>query len=409
MCAILLIMNWKHLQPTVALALFGVCVGIPVGLAQVIFYEGMELIFAFRHGREFGLFFGLPLVGLLIVHLFKHVDRHNNFGMNLVFLVDQKKEKEIPLAMAPTMIVSTWLAHLCGGSVGREGVAVQVGATISKWIKSKIPVSIPTSTVLMTGVAAGFAGLFGTPVAAVFFALELFCAGTLRLYGLLPAVTASFSSVGVAYLFGMRKNAFVMDIPLGYSWNVLWKIILLGIVCGLVGLMFAKGMHQAKHFYSKFFPNPYVRIFVGGCVAALALMALHQGRYAGLGETLIRQALSDGDVYPYDFLMKMAVTILTLSCGYHGGEVMPLFAIGSTLGAVFGMWMGLPPQICAALGYCAVFGAGTNTYFAPLIISLEAFGFGLFAPMFLVCTLAYLCNFNESIYPLQQVKPFFRR
>ena len=398
-------MKNKRIHPYVQLVLFGIITGILVGFAQTIFYYGMELIFEFRHGKEMALFYGLPLAGLFIVYLFQNFDIKRNFGMNLLFHVDQKREDDIPLVMAPLMIVATWITHFFGGSVGREGVAVQVGSTIAHWLKNKTDAQIRRSTVLMTGVSAGFAGLFGTPFAAILFALEIFHAGTVRIYGCIPVAVASFTSAGVTYCMGMRKSHFVLDSI--FQWDLLsiFKLAILGIFFRMLGWAFSTGMHKAKHAWAHVH-NPYYRIFIGGLLVAI-LMMITSGRYANLGEDLIHQAILGDQILPWDFLLKMGLTILTLSCGFHGGEVMPLFAIGSTFGYVLAPIFGLPPHIGAALGYCALFGAGTNTFFAPMILSVEAFGPSIFIPIIIVSTISYLCNLNASIYPYQQVKKYF--
>lgn len=394
------------IRPLVEKMLFGIATGVVVGLAQVLFFEGMERIFAFRAGRETSLFFLLPFLGIVIVYLFQRFDTQKKFGMDLLFKVDQEKEKDIPLVMAPVMVVTTWLSHLGGGSVGREGVAVQVGSTLSKWIQRRTSFSISDSVALTSGVAAGFAGLFGTPFAAGFFAMALFCGGALRLSVCLPVFCSSFTSAGIAYLFGLRKSVFVVDGNYSFSFSFLIKLLILGICFALAGVLFSKGMHWAKHAYKSRIANPYIRIVVGATIVMILMLATN-GRYAGLGEQLIRDAIGGNEILPWDFLGKMALTILTLSCGFQGGEVMPLFAIGATLGAALSSWLGLPQPLCAAIGYCAVFAAGTNTYFAALCICLEAFGPSLFIPVLIAVSLSYSINRNQSIYPLQeQNSPF---
>ena len=185
---------------------------------------------------------------------------------------------------------------------------------------------------------------------------------------------------------------------------VLGPVILFGVIFGLTGRFFAVSLKYAKEKMSRFFRNPYVRIGLVSIPLAIILTLLCQGRYSGLGTNLIAAAFEGQTILAYDWLLKILLTILTLSIGFQGGEVTPLFSIGASLGVIVGEVFGLPPEVCAALGYAAVFGSATNTLIAPVLIGLEVFGTDNAVVLVLVCTVAYLVNGNRSIYTAQQLE-----
>lgn len=393
----------KNYWNLVILGFTGCIIGICVSIFEVIFGYGLETMIHIHQSLGNWLLIGLPLAGVLIVWLFQICGGSCIKGMNLVFEVSQGISKRIPKRLVPLMIIGTWLSNLFGASVGREGVAMQIGAAISNLFQRFFPDLENGSTIfLVAGMAAGFAGLFGTPFTAIFFALEVLVAGVLKYRAMAPTLTAAFSASWFSSLFGIQKSAIDLVYPFDFDMTMIFPLIVLGLVFGLVGGAFAFLLRLSKQFFTRRFPDPYVRIFVFGWVAAFLLFIVHDGRYSMLGENLIDAALSYQTVYPYDWICKFGLTVFCLSIGFMGGEVTPLFAIGSTLGSVIAPFLGFSPIVGAALGYAAVFGAGTNTYLAPIMIGMEIFGFQYFPLFFIVCSIAYLVNQNKSIYALQQ-------
>lgn len=383
----------------------GIFIGISVSLCEVIFGKGLNQILSFRENMGSIMLIGLPFAGLFIVFLFDHWGKISRKGMNLVFEVEQGKSETIPLRMAPFMIVSTWITHLFGGSAGREGVAVQIGATISHYFGRYFRFKDSSTIFMIAGMAAGFAGLFGTPITAIFFSLEVLVAGNLKYKAMPCAVPASFTAAYVSGLFGLHKSTFAIPCDYVLTSELGIKLILLGLVFGVVGGLFAFCLKSAKIWSQKTFVNPYKRIFVIGLMTALLLFIFGQCRYSGVGENLIVSAFHGKKIYAYDWILKFALTICTLSAGFQGGEVTPLFSIGTCLGIVLAPLLGLDPLFVAAMGYVCVFGAATNTFLAPIAIGLEVFGYHLFPFLFIVCSIGYIVNQNESIYVLQrQVK-----
>lgn len=380
----------------------GIFIGLIVSLCEVVFGKGLNWILKFREGLGPIVLVGLPLAGLMIVFLFDHWGRISRKGMGLVFEVEQGKADWIPLRMAPFMVVSTWISHLFGASCGREGVAVQIGAAVSHYFGKYFRFENSSIIFMVAGMAAGFAGLFGTPITASLFAMEVLVAGTLKFKAMSCVLPASFMASFISGLFGLHKAVFVISDHYSLTFEIGVKLVLLGVLFGMVGGLFAFCLKFTKKFVTKVFPNAYKRIFILGILCSVLLFVCHNMRYSGVGENLIELAMTQGEIYGYDFLLKFILTILTLSAGFQGGEVTPLFAIGASLGYWIAPLFGLSNAFVAALGYASVFGAATNTYLAPVAIGLEVFGYDFFPYLFIVCSIAYIVNQNESIYALQR-------
>ena len=307
------------------------------------------------------------------------------------------KRKSIPLALVPLVIVGTWLTHLFGGSAGREGVAVQIGAVISHEAGKKFRCPENDRIMLVAGMAAGFGGLFQTPLAAVFFAMEVIVSGYMQYEALLPAMISAYTAAFTSHILGLEKFTAVIGEKLDLSeTKVILSLIVLGILFGLVGRLFSGTLQWMKKRMGNAIKNPYIRI------GAVAVFLFHGGRYSGLGTNLISAAFENGTIYGYDWILKLGFTVLTLAIGFQGGEVTPLFSIGASLGILAGNLLGISPVVCAALGYAAVFGSATNTLLAPVMIGLEVFGTENAIPLVVVCILAYLMNGGSSIYTAQQ-------
>lgn len=323
--------------------------------------------------------------------------------MSLVFDVGHGREESISLRLVPLIMGGTWATHLFGGSAGREGVAVQIGATVSHWIGRKLPFKHPGNTFMLIGMAAGFAGLFRTPLAATVFALEVLVAGHLEYRALFPALIASLVASATSGALGLEKYEVALTATVALDVMGIARLAILGVVFGIVGGAFAWCLAHAKTLAGRLAPNPYIRIGVIGAALSILLFALWQGRYCGLGTNLISSAFANGaTIYSWDWIAKFILTIVTLAAGYQGGEVTPLFSIGASLGVAISGLAGIDPLLCAALGYAATFGGATNTLLAPIFIGCEVFGFSYLPAFFIVCAVAYLFNMDKSIYTLQE-------
>lgn len=380
-------------------------IGAIVGVIDAVFGRGLLAISDFRTEHFTYLIPFLPIAGLVIVWMYQHFSETSTKGMTLVLEMGQGKRKEIPLLLAPLVLMGTWITHLFGGSAGREGVAVQIGSVVSSQIEQRFQLCGDRKKMLITGMAAGFGGLFQTPLAAVFFAMEVITAGKMEYGALLNSLVAAYTASYTSHFLGLEKFAVPIQISLNMSQpRVLALVILLGVTFGLIGRFFAVSLKYAKEKMSHFFENPYARIGLVSIPLMILLTLLHMGRYSGLGTNLIAAAFGGQTIFAYDWLLKILLTVLTLSIGFQGGEVTPLFSIGASLGVIAGGGLGLPPEVCAALGYAAVFGSATNTLMAPMLIGLEVFGSDNAVAFVLVCVVAYLVNGNRSIYTAQQLE-----
>lgn len=351
------------------------------------------------------LLWGLPLAGIFILYLYQRVGPDTQAGMQLVFEAGFNQRESIPLRLIPLVTLSTWLTHLTGGSAGREGVAVQIGATVASRFRSLLADRDLRPILVQAGMAAGFSGLFQIPLAATFFAMEVLTVGQLDLHGILPIALAAATANWTSHSLGLEK--FTSPLSLSFDWSVthIVKLLLFGILAGLVGKGFAMLLARIKTYITAWFPHSYYRIVIIGLGLSLLLFLLWQGRYSGLGTNLIQEATTQPQrIHATDWLFKLLLTVLTLAAGFQGGEVTPLFAIGASLGAVCAPWIGLPASLAVACGYLTVFGAATNTFLAPIFIGGEVFGFEWTAAYAIVMIAARSLPLDHSIYSSQKIR-----
>lgn len=384
------------------LIIAGIIIGLIVGIIDTIFGRGLLLIGYIR--KEYLYYFVpfLALAGLLIVFIYQKFAGKTGKGMGLIFEVGHGTEKEIPLRLIPIVTVATWITHLFGGSAGREGVAVQLGATLSHRFNKYFNFPDKSKVFLVTGMAAGFGGLFQTPIAALFFGLEVLALGNLQLYALLPAVVAAFTASWTSSFLGLEKFTHIVNTNLSITPMTFVKFAILGIIFGIAGNLFVYLQSFLKKFASEKIKNPYYRIFIIGIFLSMILLLLHKGRYTGLGTNLIENSFSGKPIFGYDWILKLLLTTLTLAAGFQGGEVTPLFSIGASLGVVIAIFFGFPIEFVAAAGYISVFGSATNTLLAPIFIGGEVFGFNNLPFFVIIVIFAYLVNRKISTYGLQK-------
>lgn len=380
--------------------------GIIAGALCAFFGRVLLAITAFRSSHVIWLLPFLGVAGALTIFAYQKISKESLKGMGLVMKVGFGEEEKIPILLIPLIIFGTWLSHLFGGSAGREGVAVQLGATIANNLGRAWKIKGKQRILVLTGMAAGFAGLFQTPLTAVFFAMEVMVAGVVCYDALFPAMIAAWIASTTSHLLGLEK--FSVVIPREMVWNVgtIVKVVIIAIVFGVVGGGFAFLLKNAKKKVEQITIAPIKRIFLIGSLLAVLFLVLHMGRYSGLGTNLIAASFDGKPIYWYDWALKVLLTVATLAVGYQGGEVTPLFSIGASLGIVLATIFGLPLTLVAALGYAAVFGAATNTILAPILIGVEVFGGSNMIAFVVVCTIAYICNGRQTIYGAQKSYQF---
>ncbi len=383
--------------------LCGLLIGIITGGADALFGIVLLKITDFRENYPYWLIPFLAIGGLIICFLYERFGKEVKNGMAILFDRVRNERTEIKLRLIPFVTVSTWITHLFGGSAGREGVAVQIGGTLGSFVAREVRIDKKNSAKILTiaGMAAGFGGLFRTPIAAVFFATEVLCAGALEVTALLPALISAYTASFVSGKLGLEKFTVISDVDFHIDINTFVPFCIAAVCFGIIGGGFAFVLKNSRKLISKVFPNIYLRIAAGGAAVSIVSLILYGGRYSGLGTNLIESAFNNGQIYYWDFLLKFLLTIVTISVGFQGGEVTPLFAIGAAFGTSIAIVFNMPVVLFAALGYAAVFGAATNTLIAPMFIGAEVFGFRYMPYFFAVCVIAYIFNGNNCIYSNQ--------
>ena len=309
----------KKAKETFLYALSALLLGIAIGAIDAVFGRVLLFITDFRSAHVVVLLPFLPLAGLGIVWLYRHFNETAAKGMTLVMEAGQGKRESIPLALIPLVMAGTWITHLFGGSAGREGVAVQIGATLSHAFARRFHFPDNGRIVLIAGMAAGFGGLFQTPFAAVFFAMEVVVSGSMAYSALLPAAIASFAASATSHALGLEKFSVLLSQTLSLTdTKTVTYLILFGILFGLTGRLFAVLLQKVKQFMGNVLENPYKRIGFVSIPLAVFLFLMWNGRYCGLGTNLIAQAFSEGELYTFDWILKLLFTVLTLSIGFQG-------------------------------------------------------------------------------------------
>ena len=393
---------YHSLKNKALLIVAAVIIGLVIGTIDTVFGQVLLFVSAFRDSHLVWTLPFLALAGLVSIWLYQRFGGDASKGMGLVFEVGHERRESIPKVLIPLIMVATWLTHLFGGSAGREGVAVQIGATVSHWFGKLIPLKNSSRIFLVTGMAAGFAGLFQIPLAATFFAIEVLVVGELAFSALLPALIASLVASQTSHVLGLEKFAVSVSVHLQLEPLVVAKLLILGLCFGLVGSLFAASLAWAKKQVSHYFKNPYWRIAIISIGLTFLLFLLWNGRYTGLGTNLISASFSGGKIYAWDWALKLVLTVITLAAGFQGGEVTPLFAIGASLGVVLAGFFGLPVALVAGLGYVSVFGSATNTLLAPILLGGEVFGFANTPYFAIVAVAAFLLSHKHTIYALQK-------
>lgn len=313
----------------------------------------------------------LPFAGLLIVWIAKRSHDQSNIDTVMGALNSGKK---IPWVLAPVIMVSTFISHLFGASVGREGAALQLGGSMGESLSRILHLSAKDKKVLIeSGMAAAFSALFGTPIAAAIFPIAFTRVGNFHFAALLPCLVSSVVANRISILMGNHPESFSVADLTNFTGFTILQILPLAIVAGLVSAFFCKILFQSGKLMQKWFKNPYLRIFVGGVVIVVMSVIAWTPNYLGGGVDVIEAAFA-GEVSPFAWILKIAFTCVAVAAGFKGGEIVPSFFIGATLGAVLAPFLGLPVDICAACGLIAVFCGVTNSPITSIIMAIELFG-----------------------------------
>ena len=377
-----------------------VAVGLACGVIGTAFHMGVHEATLLR-GEHPWLLWCLPLAGLVIVGFYK-LTKTEGQGTNAV--IDQVHlGKGLPILLLPAIFLGTVLTHLCGGSAGREGAALQMGGTIGFHTGRLFRLDDKDLRIAtLAGMAAFFSALFGTPLTAAIFSIVVISVGVMYHAAMFPCLTAALTAYGVSLLLGVEPTRFAVEMP-ALAAGTMLRVGVLAVLCALVSVLFCGVMHTAEHLMEKYFPNPWVRVVAGGFAVIALTFLCGTTDYNGAGMDVVTAAVEQGTAHPAAFLLKLLFTAVTLAAGFKGGEVVPSFFVGATFGCVVGPLLGMPAGASAAIGLVAVFCGATNCPLASTLLSIELFGDAGLLYFALACVISYMLSGYSGLYSSQTI------
>ncbi len=380
---------------------FSAFTGLVVGIFSSLFAFCLKAVSDYRSANPAIILF-LPAAGVFIVFLYGIFKYKNDKGTNLVISAIHA-EADLPFKMAPLIFVSTIITHLFGGSAGREGAALQLGGSIGnqlgKWFKFD---EKDKRVAVMCGMSAAFSAVFGTPVAAAIFSMEVVSVGVMYYAALMPCVFASLVASKVAANMGIGPETFVLTNVPAFHMAPSIKIIALAALCALLSIIFCISLHSLGDFYRSKFKNPYLRIIFSSAVIIVLTAALQTDIYMGAGVSVIEEAVK-GSTPVFAFFWKIVFTALTLESGFKGGEIVPSFFVGASFGCLFGRVAGISPSLCAGVGMIALFCGVTNCPITSMLIAFELFGYEAVPYFLLGISVSYLMSGYYGLYHDQTI------
>ncbi len=377
-------------------------IGVLVGLFATAFGLSMRRVISIRESNPWLIFF-LPIGAVIITFIYKLVLKTKDSGTNTVIAAIQSDER-LPFRLAPLIFVGTLLTHLVGGSAGREGAALQMGGAIGNGIGRVLKLnSTDKKTMIMCGMSAAFSALFGTPMAAAIFSMEVISVGIMHYAALVPCVISSLIARAIASYSGLNAEEYIIDAIPKFGIKTSIIISIFAILCGLVSILFCTCLHRYEDFLSTKLTNPYIKSIIGGTSVLILTLLVGSQTYNSTGSAIIASCFTGATIGLQAFLLKIIFTTLTLSCGYKGGEIVPTLFIGATFGAAMGPILGMPASLMAAVGMGALFCGVTNCPISSLLICFELFGYDAMPYFLLAVAFSYWVSGYTGLYKSQKI------
>lgn len=391
----------SHLRLFIRWLILSLMTGLIIGGIGSLFALCMTEATGLR-SRYPQIMFLMPIGGLVIVFLYRLFKEQNDRGTNMV-IASIHAEGEIPGKMAPMIFVSTIITHLVGGSAGREGAALQIGGSLGAVMGRIFKMTDTDRRVLvMCGMSAVFSAGFGTPLAAAIFAMEIGSVGVMYYAALVPCTISSLTAWKLASFAGVEYDSFAKAVFPELSISSILFIVLLGVLCAAISVIFCITLHKTNSAMRKYLKNPYIRIVAASCTLIAISLILGNQDFLGAGIPMIENAL-EGNCVWYAFILKIICTAITIESGFKGGEIVPSFFIGATFGCLFGHIIGFSPELCAAVGMVSIFCGVTNCPLTSLLIAFELFGFQQPAYILVGVSVSYMLSGYYGLYHDQRI------
>ena len=385
----------------------GAAIGGLCGVLGAAFDLTVEFALNLRTAHSW-LIYLAPVGGLAITGIYTLLKVRGQDTNTIITAVHTGSK--VKIALFPSIFLGTGITHLVGGSAGREGAALQMGGSLGNFVGRGLKLNNRELRIaVLSGMAGYFSAIFGTPITAAIFVITIIEIGISIFDALVACISSAIVAYGVASLLGVEGTHFQLEAP-QFNWILLLQISALAILSTVVAVIFYKTIHGAGRFFSKLIPNLWLRTAIGGgCIIIFTLIYGSQ-RYSGTGMAIIANAVENGQVFWWDWILKIVLTAITLGMGFKGGEVVPSFFVGATFGCFMGAVLGMDPCFAAAVGLVCVFCAATNSPLASIILAVELFGAGGILYFALACAISFILSGNSSLYSSQKVdelKEFF--
>lgn len=381
--------------------LIGLLIGLICGLLGALFAKSINFATELRGQNNWFLYL-LPFGGIIIVALYR-LCSVTGIGTNQVF-ESTKNNKPVSPLLAPAVFLGTVITHLLGGSAGREGAALQLGGSISTLFSKTLRLNNKSRHIVtLSSMGAFFSALFGTPLGAFVFAIEVVSVGSLCSAAFLPGIISSITAYYFSTLLSVHPERFNLKAMPEFELDIVWKVVVIAILSALISIIFCRAMHLTHKLFKKFVGNEYLRVALGGVIIVLLTLILGTTDYNGGGIDVINKIFETGEVRYEAFLLKIIFTAITIGAGFKGGEIVPTFFIGATFGGAIATLLGLDPALGAAVGMAALFCGVTNCPVATIILSVELFGGNGILYLALSAIISFVCSGYCSLYSGQKL------